>query len=131
MNVSGSFLLDTNVAIAFLNGDAAVVERFQAAAEILLSSTVVGELYFGAQKSARAAANLARIDNLSERVVVLECNAETARQYGRIKNALRLKGRPIPENDIWIAASALQYDLILATRDAHFAEVDGLKMETW
>lgn len=129
--MSGSFLLDTNIAIAFLNGESAVVDRFQAADEILLSSTVVGELYFGAQKSARAAANLARVETLIERVVVLDANTDTARQYGQIKNALRIKGRPIPENDIWIAASARQYDLVLATRDAHFAEVDGLKMETW
>jgi tRNA(fMet)-specific endonuclease VapC len=129
--VSGSFLLDTNVAIAFLNGEAAVVERFQAADEILLSSTVVGELCFGAQKSARAAANLARVETLIDRVVVLDASAETARHYGQIKNALRLKGRPIPENDIWIAASALQYDLILVTGDGHFGEVDGLKTEAW
>jgi tRNA(fMet)-specific endonuclease VapC len=94
-------------------------------------SVVVGELYFGAQKSARAEANLARINNLIDRIVVLGCNAETAQHYGRIKNALRIKGRPIPENDIWISASALQYDLTLATRDRQFAEVDSLKIETW
>ena len=129
--MSGSFLLDTNAAIAFLNGAPTVVDRFQAADEILLSSTVVGELCFGAQKSAQAAANLARIDMLIDRVVVLDVNTETARHYGQIKNALRIKGRPIPENDIWIAASALQYDLILVTGDGHFGEVDGLKLEAW
>jgi tRNA(fMet)-specific endonuclease VapC len=129
--MSGSFLLDTSVIIAFFSGEPPVVDRFSAADEILLSSIVVGELCFGAQKSARAEANLARINNLIDRIVVLECNAETAKLYGRIKNALRIKGHPIPENDIWISASALQYDLTLATRDGHFAEVDNLKRETW
>lgn len=129
--MSGNYLLDTNIAIAFFSGEQPVVDRFNAADEILLSSTVVGELFFGAQKSARAEANMARVENLIDRVVVLECNTETARHYGEIKNALRLKGRPIPDNDIWIAAVTTQYDLTLATRDAHFAEVTGLKLETW
>ncbi|GCL35383.1 virulence associated protein C [Sphaerospermopsis reniformis] len=51
---------------------------------------------------------------------MLECNTQTSRIYGEIKNQLRLKGRPLPENDIWIAAMSLQYNLILVTRNAHF-----------
>jgi tRNA(fMet)-specific endonuclease VapC len=54
-----------------------------------------------------------------------------ARQYGVIKNALRAKGRPIPENDIWIAAIAMQYHLTLVARDGHFQEVDGLVVGQW
>lgn len=65
------------------------------------------------------------------RSIVLGCDAETARRYGEVKNGLRQKGRPIPENDIWIAAIALQYDLTLVARDVHFGEVDGLKVEAW
>jgi len=61
----------------------------------------------------------------------LICDIETATHYARIKNDLRLKGKPIPENDIWIAALALQHGLILATRDAHFGEVDGLTVVRW
>jgi tRNA(fMet)-specific endonuclease VapC len=55
------------------------------------------------------------------------CDTETARQHGAVKNKLRLKGRPLPENDVWIAALALQHDLILVTCDAHFQEVESLK----
>jgi tRNA(fMet)-specific endonuclease VapC len=62
---------------------------------------------------------------------VLNCNAETARWYGEIKNALWVKGRPIPENDLWIAAIAPEHNLVLATRDAHFREIDTLKVEMW
>jgi tRNA(fMet)-specific endonuclease VapC len=62
---------------------------------------------------------------------VLVCDVETARHYGRVRNELRRKGRPIPENDIWIAATARQHDLILVTRDPHFDEVEGLPIEAW
>jgi len=62
---------------------------------------------------------------------VLACDTETAREYGQIKNSLRAKGKPIPENDIWIAAIAIQYDLTLVTRDGHFTEIEGLATETW
>jgi len=48
-----------------------------------------------------------------------------------VKNALLAKGRPIPENDVWIAALARQHDLVLVTRDEHFAEVDGLTLARW
>ena len=129
--MNGSYLLDTNIAIAFLSREAGVKDRVEQADEILLPCIVVGELHFGARKSAKPRENLARIEELTGRVVVLDCDTETARQYGTIKYALRLKGRPIPENDIWIAAIAIQYDLTLVTRDTHFAEVDGLKTESW
>jgi tRNA(fMet)-specific endonuclease VapC len=131
MSVSGSYLLDTNVVIAFFSGEPSVVDRFNTADEILLTTTVAGELFFGAQKSARKTENIARVESLIDRVIVLDCNTDTARRYGEIKNALRIKGKPIPDNDIWIAAMAMQYGLTLATRDAHFAEVAKLEMETW
>jgi tRNA(fMet)-specific endonuclease VapC len=60
------------------------------------------------------------IEEFIAKNTVLECNTQTSRIYGEIKNQLRLKGRPLPENDIWIAAMSLQYNLILVTRNAHF-----------
>jgi tRNA(fMet)-specific endonuclease VapC len=61
---------------------------------------------------------------------VLPLDVATVSRYGVLKAALQKKGRPIPENDLWIAASAVQH-LILATRDRHFEQVDSLQMETW
>lgn len=98
---------------------------------VLVPSTVLGELYYGALKSARSAANIARVEEFAASVGVLTCDAATAKHYGQIKNALRSKGRPIPENDIWIAAVAIQHGLLLATRDDHFKEVEGLRLEEW
>ena len=63
--------------------------------------------------------------------LLLDTNIVIAIEYGQIKNNLRAKGRPIPENDIWIAALAKQYGLTLVTRDGHFGEVDGLAIEAW
>ncbi len=94
-------------------------------------SIVFGELYFGARKSGRPQANLARIDEFAANNVVLGCDTETARRYGDIKDALRVKGRPLPENDIWIAAIALEHDLTLVSRDAHFDEVERIKVVAW
>ena len=129
--MAGSYLLDTNLVIALFSGEPAVVDHLDRAEEIFLPSIVLGELSFGARKSSRTQENLARIDEFSWQVVVLNCDAETARHYGTIKNALRIKGRPIPDNDIWIAAVAQQYHLTLVTRDTHFAEVDDLSIEAW
>jgi tRNA(fMet)-specific endonuclease VapC len=129
--MSGRNLLDTNIVIALFAQDAAVVEHLDEAEEVFIPSIVLGELYFGARKSRRVKENLARIDEFAFSNVVLGCDTETARYYGEIKNALREKGRPIPENDVWIAAIALQYDLTLISRDAHFGEIDHLKVESW
>jgi tRNA(fMet)-specific endonuclease VapC len=127
----GRLLLDTNIVIALLADEAGVKTKLANADEVFLSSIALGELYFGAGKSGRPQANLTRIETFASDNVVLGCDAETARRYGEIKNALRVKGRPIPENDIWIAAIALQHNLGLITRDGHFNEVEGLRVEVW
>jgi len=97
----------------------------------LIAVTVLGELFFGAEKSARRDANMAKYDAFAAEYSVLDCTTETAKHYSLIRNALRIKGRPIPDNDIWIAALAMQHDLTLITRGAHFDEVEGLKSEKW
>jgi tRNA(fMet)-specific endonuclease VapC len=131
MPMSGRFLLDTNVVIALLEGEADVQDQLAQADEIFVSSIALGELYFGAGKSRSPQMNWARVDELARDNIVLSCDTDTARRYGEVKNALRLKGRPIPENDIWIAAIALQHSLTLITRDRHFQEVDSLTVEVW
>ncbi|MGH9376874.1 MAG: type II toxin-antitoxin system VapC family toxin [Terriglobia bacterium] len=126
----GRVLLDTNIIVALFSGEKVVSQRF-GERDISVSSTVLGELYYGARKSAHTARNLARIDEFAASVKILDCDALTAQHYGQIKDRLRAKGRPIPENDIWIAAIALQFGLPLATRDDHFKEVEGLTLEAW
>src|SRR4051812_48338178 len=107
--MAGDVLLDTNIVIAFFANDSTVVGELRQV-KFLVPAIVQGELYAGARKSARVAANLARIDTMIPPAIVLSCDAATAHFYGLIKQALRLKGHPIPENDIWIASIALQYE---------------------
>ncbi|HEY4687982.1 MAG TPA: PIN domain-containing protein [Anaerolineae bacterium] len=95
--MSGRFLLDTNVVIALLEGEAVVKDQFAQAEEVFVSSIALGELYFGAGKSGRPQTNRARVDEFATDNVVLGCDTDTARRYGEVKNALRLKGRPVPE----------------------------------
>ncbi len=129
--MNGKFLLDTSVIIALFADDTAVKDNLDKADEIFIPCIAIGELYYGAWKSARIQENVARIEEFAAANMVLECNSETARHYGEIKNALREKGRPIPENDIWIAAITLQHDLTVATRDTHFNEIPNLKVAMW
>ncbi len=129
--MSGRYLLDTNIIIALFADDAAVKEQLAQADEVFASSIAIGELCFGAYKSGRIKENRARIDDYAGNNVVLGCDIGTAYHYGEIKHALQRKGRPIPENDVWIAAVALQHDLTLISRDTHFKEIDDLKVMTW
>ena len=131
MAKTGRFLLDTHIVIALFAREAAVQQHLAEASEVFVLSIVLGELYYGARKSARVTEHLARLDEFVTSSTVLPCDTATAQQYGNIKNMLRAKGRPIPENDIWIAALALQYQLTLVARDGHFHAVDGLRVETW
>jgi len=124
-------LLDTNIIIAVFAQEAAAQSQLAATAEVFVPSIALGELYYGARRSGRAAANLARVDQFAADNIVLGCDAVTAQEYGEIRNLLRLRGKPIPENDIWIAAIAIQNQLTLVTRDEHFSAVDGLKIERW
>ena len=129
--MSGRYLLDTNIIIALFANEATVIEQLKEVSEIFVPSIVIGELYYGAQKSGRAQANTERIVEFANESVVLSCDVETARWYGKVKDELRKKGRPIPENDIWVAALALQHNLTLVSRDEHFDQVPDLDIEAW
>lgn len=131
MNLSGKYLLDTNVAIALFAGDLLVQEKVRNAEYIVTTPPIIGELCFEAQKSNKVTENLRKIDILVQQSIVFPCDLETAQWYGIIKEQLRRKGRPIPDNDLWIAAISMQHDLILVTRDAHFDEVESLQTERW
>lgn len=87
---------------------------------------VLDELYFGPLKSQRPEANLKRVEEFAAASNVLPVDAGVARLYGKVRDGLRRIGRPIPENDLWIAATTLRHDLVLVTRDSHF---EGLRSE--
>lgn len=126
-------LTDTNIAIAAFEEESHVLEKLRVipSEQIFVPVIVLGELHYGALKSARSEENLGRLATFAESSNVLPCDATTARVYGSARDALRRRGRPIPDNDIWIAAIALQHNLVLVSRDSHFEHVESLRLEHW
>lgn len=125
------YLLDSNIAIALLNGHLDLVGRLDPETQLYVCPAVVAELLYGALKSAKVEANTRRVQDLARIFPVLPCTYETARQFAAIQDRLRRKGRPIPINDQWIAAAALEHRLVVATRDGHFGGIEGLPVESW
>jgi tRNA(fMet)-specific endonuclease VapC len=121
--------LDTNAYVAFKRGEPDVVEVLRHAPELLVSTTVLGELLAGFAAGTRESRNRAELSAFIEtpRVRVVPCGETTADNYALVFAALRRKGKPIPSNDLWIAASALEHGAGLLTLDAHFAAIDGLR----
>jgi len=105
--MNGKVLLDTNIIIALFRQDKAVLAHLQRVAEVFIPVVAVGELYYGAYKSGRRVENIRRVQEFAAANIVLTCDGQTSLVYGRVKNELRQRGTPIPENDIWIAALAL------------------------
>lgn len=127
-----SHLLDSNVVIALLNGDDRVLGelRRRKPSEVLLPSIVLHELYYGAFKSRRREANLARFEAM--RLEILAFDRADARASGEIRARLVAEGTPIGPYDVLIAGQALARDLILVTRNTReFSRVPGLKLENW
>lgn len=125
--------MDSNIVVAAFAEEQGVVQKLERTPteQIFVPVVVLGEMYFGALKSQRQEANLKRVEEFADASNVLSVNAGVARHYGEVRDGLRRIGRPIPENDIWIAATALQHGLVLVTRDAHFEHVEGLRVEQW
>jgi tRNA(fMet)-specific endonuclease VapC len=127
--MAGEIALDSNIVIGYLNGNTAIVARVNSYSTIILPLTVVGELLFGAGNSARALVNLARYQQFIAQCQVFHMTSQTAIYYAETRLALKQKGRPIPENDIWIAAQCLERNWILMTQDKHFTFIDGLMID--
>ena len=121
-------LLDSNAYSAFMRGSHEVRELIQGAEEVLFSAVVVGEQLYGFRQGAHFEQNLAELRSFLERPYVsfVPVGPVTADRYSRVMTALRAKGRPIPTNDVWIAAHAMETGADLVSADSHFGHVDGL-----
>jgi tRNA(fMet)-specific endonuclease VapC len=122
-------LLDTNAYTAFMLGAPDVVEVVAHADTLYLNAIVLGELLGGFAAGTREPKNRAELARFldSPRVQVLPITVQTADSYALVYRGLRRKGQPVPTNDLWIAASALEHGAALLTGDAHFAHVAGLR----
>jgi len=120
--------LDTNAYSALMRGHRDVASLVRRAEAVLLPAVVAGELLYGFRYGSRFEENAARLDAFLETasVQLLPLTFTTADRFGRIATALREKGTPIPTNDIWIAAQAMEAGADLVSSDTHFGLVDGL-----
>jgi len=106
-----AILIDTNAYTAFKQGLPDAVAVVQRAPQLLISSIIIGELLAGFAAGSRETQNRDDLDQFlaSARVAVVGADERTAVYYATVYRGLRAKGRPIPTNDMWIAATALQY----------------------
>ena len=121
-------LLDTNAYSALRRGHELVAEQVRSSEEVLLSSVVLGELLFGFRNGSRYDENAQALRSFIEdpNVRLLPVTWDTADLFGRISAELRKKGRPIPTNDIWIAAHTMEAGADLLSSDPHFGDIDDL-----
>ena len=129
---AGPYILDTSVIILSLRGDADIRARLATATALYISSVALGELYYGAYSSpSRPNEAAIDIEQLAASITALNVDSVTATIYGRVKRDLKRRGLAMPDNDLWIAATAIQYDVTLAARDAHFSWIPDLTCEQW
>ena len=123
-----NLVLDTNIVIDLFKKTEQVRKIIAKTPTVFVPVTVLGELYLGAYRSADQAKKIEEIQNFLLTCKLLEIQQSTANFYGKVKANLLTRGRPIPENDVWIAAIAIQHNLEPYTNDSHFREVDGLML---
>ena len=121
-------MLDTSAYVAFKQGRDEALQIIRYADRIGVSTIVIGELLAGFKHGARTTNNRAELSQFldSGRVVIETVTETTAQYYAELYAALRRKGKPVPSNDLWIAASALENAYALYTYDAHFGFIDTL-----
>ncbi len=120
--------IDTNIYVAFKNNDGNIVEAFRTCDLIGVDMAVIAELFSGFSLGSRERKNRRELETFlnAPRVSVLQHDLETAEYYALIVKKLKAKGRPIPTNDIWIAANAFKHGMALYSFDRHFEEIEGL-----
>ena len=123
--------LDTNAVSDFAAGSASLGGVLMPFRGLALPATVLGEYRYGLLGSSQKARLSVWLAELLGEVRVLETRESTTAVYARVRQQLRAAGTPIPENDVWIAASAIEHDLPLASKDKHFRLVKGLEVLGW
>ena len=121
-------IIDTNFYAAFKRNDTEAVDLLKRVEYIGINAVILGELFAGFRCGNKERQNRTELDQFldSARVYTITLDDETSEYYAQVFSELRQKGRPIPSNDLWLAASALQHGLALATYDEHFSNISGL-----
>src|SRR5437588_4638312 len=129
--MSTSYLLDTSILIQSLKQDATIQRHIARVKTVYISTIALGELYYGAENSNKVLLNLNEVNALANAMTTLPVDSITAAIYGSINYMQRSKGQMLPDNDLWIAATAIRHELTLVARDQHFTWIEGLALEQW
>ena len=126
-------LLDTNVCTGFLHGDRRVLSRHAQATELMsIPGMVLGELYYGIEKSQNRAENLLQTERFLDTVSIVHADDAVMKKFGDLKAALEKSGNRVDDADVIIAATAICNDATLATGNVkHFSRFEGLKLQNW
>jgi tRNA(fMet)-specific endonuclease VapC len=127
MPTNGS-VIDTNVITKMLVNDQAAIDLLSKVTKAYVAVPVVGELYYGAEKSKRRQENTVLFEQVLDDFEILPMTKETATGYAIIKARLVKSGYNIPDNDIWIAATAYENNLSVVTFDGHFSFMEGIEL---
>lgn len=119
-------LMDTNVIVQVLNGDRELINELSKISSLCTCTVVLGELMYGAAKSAHVVQNKQNAKSFCSRYPLLGVSNIVAEFYGEIKKDLLSHGNVMPENDMWIAATALANDMTVITQDKHFEHIQNL-----
>ena len=124
-------ILDTNALSAAADDDPAIIALLARADQIAIPVIALGEYRYGIAQSRHRASYAEWLKGLLHDCVVLDANESTTHYYAEITLELKHKGKPIPTNDIWIAALCRQHSLPLLSRDRHFDVVPGIRRIGW
>lgn len=124
-------ILDTNTVSALFAGDDSLRKVLSSSARHELPAIVIGEYRYGLARSRFRRVLLPVLEDLIRESVVLDIGVATAEAYAEVRERLRRRGRPIPENDVWISALAIEHGLEVVSRDEHFDFVEGLRRRAW
>lgn len=124
-------LIDTNAYAAFKQNNPGAVDIIRKSEFIGMNTIVLGELLGGFKGGSRETQNKNELDQFldSPRVAIIQIDEETAEYYAGIYWTLKQKGKPVPVNDMWVAASAMRHGLSLFTYDEHFKNINGLILQ--
>ena len=124
-------ILDTNALSAFADGDPALGVLIEGASSLAIPAVVLGEYHYGVRCSRHRTKYQAWLDQTLRSHRILSTDEQTAHFYAEIRLALRQVGRPIPANDLWIAALARQHRMPILSRDGHFDRVTSVSRVEW
>ena len=122
-----NFLVDTNIVIEVFKGNKEIADYLYKLSEIFIPSIALGELYTGINRVSNREKHLKRLNDFLKLTTILNVDGDTSVIYGELIADLYKLGKPIPTNDVWIAATAIQHNLTLLSSDKHFEKINHLQ----